>query len=164
MTGAAGRTGALIIKELLARPEDFSVAGTVRARASGSKLLAAGLPEASLVEFDLAAAAAAADPAASPAAAGLKAALQGADTLVIATSGVPQIKYLSLIPVMLAKITGKQGVRPDFTWKAGQMPEQVREASIAAVQGGACVWRQRAQLWCTEHRGAGPFTACTCML
>jgi hypothetical protein len=36
-----------------------------------------------------------------------------------------QIKYLSLIPVMLAKITGKEGVRPEFSWKQGQMPEQV---------------------------------------
>lgn len=37
-----------------------------------------------------------------------------------------QIKYLSLIPVILAKLTGKEGVRPEFTWKQGQMPEQVR--------------------------------------
>lgn len=36
---------------------------------------------------------------------------------VIATSAVPKIKPLSLIPVMLAKVTGKQGVSPQFTFK-----------------------------------------------
>jgi hypothetical protein len=45
---------------------------------------------------------------------------------VIATSAVPKIKPLSLIPVMLAKITKKEGVRPQFTFKENQMPEQAR--------------------------------------
>ena len=45
---------------------------------------------------------------------------------VIATSAVPKIKPLSLIPVLLAKVTGKQGVRPQFSFKEDQMPEQVR--------------------------------------
>lgn len=44
---------------------------------------------------------------------------------VIATSAVPKIKPLSLIPVLLAKLTGKQGVRPQFTFKADQFPEQI---------------------------------------
>lgn len=39
-------------------------------------------------------------------AAALTAAFSGADSLVIATSAVPQIRYLSLIPVFWAKLTG----------------------------------------------------------
>jgi len=38
---------------------------------------------------------------------------------------VPKLKPFSLIPVILAKITGKEGVRPKFTFKEDQMPEQV---------------------------------------
>ena len=56
-------------------------------------------------------------------------AMEGADALVIATSAVPQIKPLSLIPVLLAKLPflGGDGPppRPQFTFKAGQMPEQI---------------------------------------
>eukprot|EP00879_Flechtneria_rotunda_P004483 GHRR01004737.1.p1 GENE.GHRR01004737.1~~GHRR01004737.1.p1 ORF type:complete len:324 (+),score=108.60 GHRR01004737.1:104-1075(+) len=124
VTGAGGRTGGLIVKKLIAHADKYSVVATVRNKKSSSKLVSTGLPESALVEFDLAAAAAAAG-ASSPAAAGLQSALQGADALVIATSGVPQINYFSLLPVMLAKLTGKQGVRPQFTWRQGQMPEQI---------------------------------------
>jgi hypothetical protein len=55
----------------------------------------------------------------------LAAALEGAEALVIVTSGVPQIMKRSLVLVMLAKLTGKQGVRPSFRWKAGETPELV---------------------------------------
>ncbi|PSC75759.1 NAD(P)-binding [Micractinium conductrix] len=55
----------------------------------------------------------------------LQKAMAGANALVIATSAVPKIKPLSLIPVMLAKVTGKQGVSPQFTFKADQYPEQI---------------------------------------
>jgi uncharacterized protein YbjT (DUF2867 family) len=120
VTGAGGRTGKLVVKKLLEQHSTYSVVATVRSKSSAGKLTSEGLPESNLVEFDLAAAAAA-----GAAPAGLTAALQGADALVIATSGVPQIKPLSLIPVIWAKITGKEGVRPEFTWKQGQMPEQV---------------------------------------
>lgn len=119
VTGAGGRTGKLVVKKLLAQPDSFTPIATVRSKSS-QKLTGEGLPESALVEFDLAAAAAAGS-----VPAGLASALQGADALVIATSGVPQIKPLSLIPVIWAKITGKEGVRPEFTWKQGQMPEQV---------------------------------------
>ncbi|KAF6265324.1 isomerase [Scenedesmus sp. NREL 46B-D3] len=125
VSGAGGRTGQLVVKKLLEQKDNFSVVATVRAKGSAGKLTSAGLPVSSLVEFDLAAAAGTAGSASNAAAAGLAAALQGADALVIATSGVPQIKYLSLIPVMLAKITGKEGVRPEFSWKQGQNPQQI---------------------------------------
>jgi NAD(P)-dependent dehydrogenase (short-subunit alcohol dehydrogenase family) len=125
VTGAGGRTGQLIVKKLLDQKDQFTALATVRSKSSGNRLLADGLPESSLIEFDLATAAADGSTPAS-----LTAALQGADALIIATSGVPQIKYLSLIPVFWAKLTGKEGVRPEFTWKQGQMPEQVIIVSI----------------------------------
>lgn len=87
VTGAGGRTGKLVVKKLLAQPDTFTPIATVRSKGSAGKLTAEGLPESALVEFDLAAAAAAG--VAPPA---LAAALQGADALVIATSGVPQVR------------------------------------------------------------------------
>ncbi|GBF95759.1 hypothetical protein Rsub_08195 [Raphidocelis subcapitata] len=54
------------------------------------------------------------------------AALQGCDALVIATSAVPQIVFLSLIPVMIKKLLRSDNPgRPSFTWKEGQNPEKV---------------------------------------
>jgi hypothetical protein len=76
-----------VVKKLLEQPNTFTPIATVRSKSSAGKLTSEGLPESALVEFDLAAAAAAAG--AAPAA--LTAALQGADALVIATSGVPQV-------------------------------------------------------------------------
>lgn len=55
----------------------------------------------------------------------LQQSLAGCDALVIATSAVPQLKPLSLVKVFWAKITGQEGVRPEFGWKGNQLPEQV---------------------------------------
>lgn len=99
VTGAAGRTGGLIVQQLLADKEKFnSIKATVRAKKSATALLSAGLPEPDIVEFDLAAAAAAVSSEAGagvePNTARLAEALQGADALVICTSGVPQVCVL----------------------------------------------------------------------
>jgi hypothetical protein len=94
VTGAGGRTGGLITKQLLADKEKFSsVKGTVRSKKSPpSQLLSAGLTDDDVIEFDLAAAAAAAAEGAAAAAGQeepntqrLKGALKDADTLVICT-------------------------------------------------------------------------------
>lgn len=124
VTGAGGRTGGLIIKQLLEKA-DNSVVGTVRSKASSSKLQF-DAEKASLVELDLAAAAAAAaaDNADNPAVNEFAAALQGADALVIATSGVPQIKYSSLFGVIAGRLIGRKAM-PGFTWKKGELPEQI---------------------------------------
>jgi hypothetical protein len=152
VTGAGGRTGKLVVKKLLAQPDKFMPIATVRSKSSAGKLTSEGLPESALVEFDLAAAAAA-----GTAPAALTAALQDADALVIATSGVPQIKPLSLIPVIWAKITGKEGVRPEFSWKEGQMPEQVRlarQAGTSLVLSG--FWCGFARVTRVQPRGQMP--------
>lgn len=128
VTGAGGRTGSLIVKNLLEAGSDkFTVFGTVRSKQASSKATAsAGLSDEQVVEFDLAAAAASAnaDVSDNPAAAALLGALQGADALIICTSGVPQIKYSSLIGVIAGKLVGRRNM-PAFTWKKGEKPEQV---------------------------------------
>lgn len=93
MTGAGGRTGGLITKQLLADKEKFSsIKATVRSKkVPPSQLLSAGLTDDDVIEFDLAAAAAAAEGAAAaaeqeePNTQRLKEALKDADALVICT-------------------------------------------------------------------------------
>lgn len=131
MTGAAGRTGALAVKQLLADKEKFDdIKATVRTKKSASQLLSAGLKDDDIVEFDLAAAAIAAEGEGASAEQGepntqrLAEAVKGADALVICTSGVPQIKYSSLIGVIAGRLVGRKNM-PGFTWKQGQTPEKV---------------------------------------
>lgn len=112
------------MKQLLADTDKFSgVKATVRSKKSASQLLSAGLTDDDVIEFDLAAAAAAAGQE-DPNSQRLAEALKGADVLVIATSAVPQIKYSSLIGVIAGRLVGRKNM-PGFTWKQGQTPEQV---------------------------------------
>ena len=112
VTGAGGRTGGLIMDKLLARPGQYEAVAVVRAPKSGKRFQGEG---AAVVTVDVAA---------PGAQAALQAALEGASALVIATSAVPKIKPLSIVKSVIGKIMGKQ-VRPEFTWKGGQTPEQV---------------------------------------
>jgi hypothetical protein len=82
---------------------------------SADKLKQLGCSEDSIVEADIGKASSQQ----------LQQSLAGCDALVIATSAVPQLKPLSLVKVFWAKITGQEGVRPDFGWKGDQLPEQV---------------------------------------
>lgn len=116
VTGAGGRTGSLVFKKVLAHPQ-YEPVGVVRSESSKNALVkSTGATDEQIVVGDILG---------SDGAAVLDKAMAGADSLVIATSAVPKIKPLSLIPVILAKITGKEGVRPKFTFKEDQMPEQV---------------------------------------
>lgn len=114
VTGAAGRTGALVVKKLLGDPEKFDVRAVVRSQQSASKVEKLGLSPASVFNIDVS----------SATVEQLAPVLEGAAAVVIATSAVPELVYTSLLKVFWAKITGAEGVRPDFTWKAGQIPEQ----------------------------------------
>ena len=148
VTGAAGRTGALTIKQLLADKDKFTdIKATVRTKKSASQLLSAGLKDDDIIEFDLsaaAAAAAAADGASAeqqePNTQRLADAVKGADALVICTSAVPQIKYTSLIGVIAGRLVGRKNM-PGFTWKQGQTPEHVSHSFACAcgegVSGGS---------------------------
>lgn len=131
VTGAGGKTGKLVVERLAAAPDTWAPpTAVVRSKKSGKAALAAG---ADLAVIDITA------PGAEEA---LKAALEGADALVIATSAVPQIKKRSIVRLMVAKLLKQTGVRPEFRWKGGDAgrPESVDwngqkvqvEAAIAA--------------------------------
>jgi uncharacterized protein YbjT (DUF2867 family) len=116
VTGAGGKTGGLVVKRLAADPTTFAPpVAVVRSAKSGAAAKAAG---ADLVVIDVTA------PGAADA---LKAALAGADALVVATSAVPQIKKRSIVKLLLAKVFKRAGVRPEFRWKGGDagIPEKV---------------------------------------
>ena len=104
------------MRKLLERSDEYEAVGVVRSDKAAAQLREWGAGESQIVNGDLLGAGGAA---------ALAAALEGADRLVIATSAVPKIKPLSLVPVLLAKLFRREGVRPKFTFKAGQMPEQI---------------------------------------
>ncbi|KXZ44869.1 hypothetical protein GPECTOR_61g822 [Gonium pectorale] len=114
VTGAAGRTGALVVKKLVERKDQYEPRAIVRNASSKSKLAQMGVPESAIYEVDISTGGAEA----------FGKAFAGADALVIATSAVPVLKPLSLIRVFWAKLTGGKAM-PDFGWKEGQLPEQV---------------------------------------
>jgi hypothetical protein len=115
VTGAGGRTGQLVMKKLLSKG-DVQAVGVVRSEASASKLKEYGASDDQIVIGDILA---------DNGKEMLSSAMEGSHRLVICTSAVPKIKPFSLIPVILAKIFRKEGVRPKFTFKEGQMPEQI---------------------------------------
>mmetsp|Transcript_8785 Transcript_8785/g.18774 ORF Transcript_8785/g.18774 Transcript_8785/m.18774 type:complete len:311 (+) Transcript_8785:76-1008(+) len=115
VTGAAGRTGGLIAKRLAERQQQFNVRAVVRGEKSKGKVTGMGVKPEDVFFADVSAGRAS----------DYAKAFEGADAVVIATSGVPQINYFSLIKVFWAKITKQEGVRPEFTWRENQFPEQV---------------------------------------
>lgn len=114
MTGAGGRTGGLVMKKLLERSNKFEAVGVVRSDKSAKQLLKLGVAKNNIFIGDII-----------DDTKVLENAFEGADRLVVCTSAVPQIMKRSLLPVILAKIVKKQGVRPKFRFKSGQMPEAV---------------------------------------
>jgi len=115
VTGAGGRTGQLVMKKLLQQSQYYPV-GVVRSEQSAEKLKEYGASDDQIVMCDIL---------------GengqniLDKTISNADKLVICTSAVPEIIKFSLIPVILAKIFRREGVRPRFTFKKDQAPEQV---------------------------------------
>lgn len=157
MTGASGKTGALVVAQLLkpqqqqgdntaAPAAQFEVRATVRTPAARELLLSLGVAADDVFSVDLSSSEDA------TASAALKVALQGCDALVICTSAVPQVK---LIPTLLGgaahwlrqRLPGRKsagggadggGVDQPFvpvaTWKGGQTPQQVGRRSACSVQ------------------------------
>lgn len=99
VTGATGRTGALVVQKLQQRPEQFRVRGFARSKQKASDLFGT---TADIQLGDIS------DPAA------LQSALQGCAALVILTSAVPQMKA-----------PPEPGQRPEFIYAEGGTPEQV---------------------------------------
>lgn len=114
VTGAGGRTGSLVMKKLLERSDEYEAIGVLRTE--NRQLKEWGAADSNIFLGDILG-----DSGADV----LDKALKDADRLVICTSAVPKIKKLSLVPVLLAKLFRKEGVRPKFTFKENQLPEQI---------------------------------------
>lgn len=120
VTGAGGKTGGLVFKNLLEK-EGFEAVGMVRGEKSANKLkkvIGGSISGNGKIVFgDIS------DPAS------LETAMQGCDALVIATSAVPKILPLSIAKVLFAKAFGKllnlPPGRPEFKWEPNGQPELV---------------------------------------
>jgi uncharacterized protein YbjT (DUF2867 family) len=99
VTGATGRTGAIVVQKLQRQPQQFVVQGFARSEAKVKELFGTtgGFYLGDIGDPD-----------------SLKAALDGCDALVILTSAVPQMKA-----------PPEPGQRPEFVYAAGGTPEQV---------------------------------------
>lgn len=101
ITGAGGRTGSIVFKKLL-ESKIFTPIGIVRTKKSSKQLLKKGGGTESNVKIaditDVTA---------------LENAFIGADSLILCTSAVPQINYLSLLKVFILKLFRKTA-RPSF--------------------------------------------------
>ncbi|MBE9156370.1 SDR family oxidoreductase [Nodosilinea sp. LEGE 06152] len=99
VTGATGRTGAIVVQKLQQRPEQFVARGFARSEAKVKELFGTteGVYLGDIGDPDR-----------------LKAALEGCDALVILTSAVPQMKA-----------PPEPGQQPEFVYAEGGTPEQV---------------------------------------
>mmetsp|Transcript_8757 Transcript_8757/g.25223 ORF Transcript_8757/g.25223 Transcript_8757/m.25223 type:complete len:331 (-) Transcript_8757:188-1180(-) len=115
VTGASGRTGSLVVKKLLERKDDFAVQGLVRSEKSAEKLMKeTGIGQDAVCMGDI-----------TEGSEGLKKAMEGCQAVILCTSAIPQLIPWSIFPVIWAKITGQEGVRPQFKFPEGQEPEKV---------------------------------------
>mmetsp|Transcript_14091 Transcript_14091/g.15747 ORF Transcript_14091/g.15747 Transcript_14091/m.15747 type:complete len:326 (+) Transcript_14091:55-1032(+) len=114
VTGAGGRTGSILLRNLLAS-EKFAPTGMVRSEASKRKLAAKLGHEAAALPLVLG----------DVTKGGLAQAMRGQECLVVLTSACPKIVYSSLPKVMWAKLTSSKKVSPDFVYPAGGAPEEV---------------------------------------
>ncbi len=113
VTGAAGRTGALVFKKLQAKT-DFQPIGLVRSQKSAKKLRkAAGATDDQIVIGDV------------MDGASLAKALEGCDSLILCTSATPKILLGSIVKMMVRKLFRKAPGRPAFKWPPGGEPEAV---------------------------------------
>jgi uncharacterized protein YbjT (DUF2867 family) len=99
VTGATGRTGALVVQKLQQRPEQFTVRGFARSEQKANDLFG------TTADFCI-------GDVSSPEA--LQSSLEGCDALVILTSAVPQMKA-----------PPEPGQRPEFVYPEGGTPEEV---------------------------------------
>lgn len=105
VTGAGGKTGGSVFRKLQAQAGKYQAVAVVRSEQSAGKLQEAGAKEGAITIVDITNEADASK---------LEQAMSGAHALVIATSGVPEMKE-----------PPKEGQPPNFGWKGDQLPEQV---------------------------------------
>lgn len=115
VTGAGGRTGALVFEKLAARPEAFSPVGLVRSKKAAQRLQKAGATKAQTIRSDV------------MSYGEMTWAMADArvDALIICTSAVPIIKKRSLVKMMLKKLVRQPPGRPEFRFPPNGTPEEV---------------------------------------
>lgn len=128
VTGASGKTGLQLIKELLQHKEQLSVTACVRSQQAKDSLVAAGVDAANLHHLDLSSPQVTSD---------LATALSGCDALIVCTAAVPEVNVAATLLGGLGRAVGTGVSRllrrpssddpfvPVATWKAGQTPQQV---------------------------------------
>jgi uncharacterized protein YbjT (DUF2867 family) len=105
ITGAAGKTGSLVVQKLIGSTT-FSPVALVRTKKSASKLFKLGLREDQVVVADI------------KEKKSLQSAFDGIHACVLCTSATPKINFFSLIKVFILKLFGK-AARPTFTFPNG---------------------------------------------
>jgi len=113
VSGAGGRTGALLFKNLQ-NSEDFSPVGIIRRAKTGNPLRKLYKDAAKLVVADVT----------DVNALSKEIAASGAEKYILATSAVPKIKIWSLIKALILKLFGRAS-RPEFYFAKGQRPYDV---------------------------------------
>lgn len=111
VTGAAGRTGSLVFSKLLKTP-NVSPLALVRTQSSAKVLYKLGAIKDQVRVCDVTDSEA------------LDSALAGVDSLILCTSAVPKINYLSLAKVLIFKILNKVA-RPEFSFPPNGDPFNV---------------------------------------
>jgi uncharacterized protein YbjT (DUF2867 family) len=116
VTGAGGRTGSLVLQKLMQRPKQVaSAVGLVRSDASAKKLRKK-LGEPEVVVGD----------ALNPQT--LEGAMKGVDSVILCSSAVPKIIFLSLLNCLLnpiRKLFRMTPAKPQFKWGPNGKPELV---------------------------------------
>lgn len=114
VTGAGGKTGKLVVEQLLAKG-GFQVRALVRSNRAKQELLGRNpaLQPNNIFVGDIL----------KPETLGT--ALAGCTALVVVTSAVPKIRIWSLVKTILGRLVGKKNIMPRFCWKNNQKPEQV---------------------------------------
>jgi len=133
VTGASGKTGALVVKELLTRPDDFDVKVTVRSDKARDLLQSMGVSPDHIHNINISGKECVPE---------LTAALKDTHGLVICTSAVPEVNMLQTVTGGLGHLLGGLVKRnkedtpfvPVATWKGGQTPEKVDyEGQVAQI-------------------------------
>ncbi|WIA11777.1 hypothetical protein OEZ85_011871 [Tetradesmus obliquus] len=158
VTGASGKTGALVVQQLLQLPDKFEVAVAVRSDKAHKYMVDLGVTPDNIFHLDLSGS--------DESRAALQAALQGCQALVICTAAVPEVALLSTLlgglwfwaGSTLAGLLGRHQQPPEGAaggsraadpfvpvakWKAGQTPEKVdyqgQVAQIEAAKASSSV-------------------------
>lgn len=127
VTGAGGRTGALVFEKLRARPEAFAPVGLVRSKKAAARLQKAGATSAQTIRSDV------------MSYGEMTWAMAGArvDALVICTSAVPIIKKRSIVKMMVKKLLRRPAGRPEFRFPPNGTPEEVDYYGLLAQVAAA---------------------------